>query len=814
MIKELRDEKNIYCKSRCCLMRKLARGFTACVLAVSLLAANFADIAAAEQLPGFGRVDMTASKQIFDNVEYTMQMGVHSSGANQTAYYVTADLKNGAVKPLVFNGTVRSLSTVGQIIKYAENAGYKVLAGINADIYDMSTGTPKGTVIHDYNIVTSGYDPARVLTFNDSGDFKMALSTLHFDISSKIGYMKQMPDEGETQTPPADMNGSGQPAAGTYVEEEYTQAAPFFNVPHGAARALHIFNEHYGSSTMTKEPCVEVVVDFNADSQLRVGRQITGRIVSVNPNTKNTPIGKGQIVLSTPVGSQTSARLAQLIVNSPLTIAVSESNGQLAGVKECVGLYYSIIENGAVATTGTSTNPRTALGVKSDGSVVFLAVDGRQSNHSAGLTLPDLAKYMLSIGCVEAYNLDGGGSTTLYARMPGKDGVATRRNSVSEGNERRVANAFLLVYTGSGGSATEKLHIYPANTYVMPGAAAPLQVYGTNGKYEKTSAPSSVSFSVSDGGGSVDSRGIFTAGSKPGIYTVTATSGGVGGQTVVTVLDKFTIKPSVSNINIAQGKTIDINLSVSSGRASVKSDDSLFTWSCDKNIGVIDGKGNFTAVASANGGQQGKIRANYGDNAIEIPVNVSGDAASDPAGGTFSDTAGHWADSYIAELSKNGIISGMGNNTFQPEATLTRAQFVTLLAKLSGDDLSAASSAGFSDVSDADWFKNAVNWGYLSGVVKGVSSTHFAPDNKITREQMTVMLCNYAAYKKKSIPQIGASPKFADMNAVSPWAADYVVTAAGGGIINGMPDGKFNPAGSATRAQAAKVIYLLNKAIM
>ena len=119
-----------------------------------------------------------------------------------------------------------------------------------------------------------------------------------------------------------------------------------------------------------------MVVDCG-DAQLKVGNQVTGTIVSVNPAAKNTPIGKGQLVLSTSAGSPSSARLAQLVVGKPLTVNVSDSNGQLAGVKECVGLYYSIIENGAVATTGTSVNPRTALGVKADGSIVLLAVDGR-----------------------------------------------------------------------------------------------------------------------------------------------------------------------------------------------------------------------------------------------------------------------------------------------------------------------------------------------------------------------------------------------------------------------------------------------------
>lgn len=788
----------------------LKKRIFAVIIAVALICGTFQiDEVKAEQVGGFGRVDVKAEKQIFDGVIYNMHMGVHPSGSNETAYFVTADLKNGAVKPIVFNGTVRSLATVGQMVKYAESTGYKVLAGINADIYDTSSGTPKGTVIHDYNIVTSGYDPARVLTFNDTGDFKMALSTLHFDVQSTIGYMKTI--EPPPQDPQASETGAVHPADPTqnseYTEEPYNEKASYFNVPHGAAKALHIFNEHYGASTRTKDASVEVVVDCG-DAQLKVGNQVTGRIVSVNPSTKNTPIGKGQLVLSTPVGSPSSARLAQLVVGKPLTVNVGESNGQLMGVKECVGLYYSIIENGAISTTGTSVNPRTALGVKADGSLVLLAVDGRQDN-SAGLNLPDLARYMLSIGCVDAYNLDGGGSTTLYARMAGRDAVASRRNSPSEKNERRVANAILLVYTGSGSSSTEKLQLYPANTYLMPGATAQLSLYGTNSLYEKTTSPGTASYSVSDGGGQVTGSGLFTAGTQPGTYTITATSGNAQGQTTVTVLDSFTIKPSVSSISLQPGGSVDINLAVSSGRAIVQSSDSLFKWSCDENIGTVDTNGVFTAVAVANGSQSGKIRASSGVNNVEIPVSISASAQT----GSFADTGGHWADQYIADLSKKGIINGMGENKFLPEAPLTRAQFVTLLAKLSGDDITNVAPAGFKDVTPEDWYNSSVNWGYASGVVKGLTADSFAPQLKITREQMTVMICNYATYKKKVIPQSGETKKFKDSGAISSWAAAEVVTAVGGGIINGMPDGRFQPAGFATRAQAAKVIYMLSAAI-
>ena len=147
---------------------------------------------------------------------------------------------------------------------------------------------------------------------------------------------------------------------------------------------------------------------------------------------------------------------------------------------------------------------------------------------------------------------------------------------------------------------------------------------------------------------------------------------------------------------------------------------------------------------------------------------------------------------------------------FMPDSPITRAQFLAMLAKCVEDlDISKSQPVTFKDVPPGEWYYNYVNWGFENGIVAGMDANTFAPDANITREQMTVMLCNYSRYISYPIPQKGVnSGAFADYSKISPWALDYVVTVVGGGLMNGMPDGSFAPQGNAKRAEAAKLMYV------
>lgn len=110
----------------------------------------------------------------------------------------------------------------------------------------------------------------------------------------------------------------------------------------------------------------------------------------------------------------------------------------------------------------------------------------------------------------------------------------------------------------------------------------------------------------------------------------------------------------------------------------------------------------------------------------------------------FTDIDGHWASENIQKAVKAGYMNGMGDGLFAPDGTLTRAMFVTVLYRLAGSP-ETEDTAVFTDVSADAWYAKAVAWAVKAGVVKGISETEFAPDAFVTREQMALMLYRYGA---------------------------------------------------------------------
>ncbi len=161
-----------------------------------------------------------------------------------------------------------------------------------------------------------------------------------------------------------------------------------------------------------------------------------------------------------------------------------------------------------------------------------------------------------------------------------------------------------------------------------------------------------------------------------------------------------------------------------------------------------------------------------------------------------------WFFDAVKFANKNAIMNGMSENTFAPNESLTRAMFVTVLYRMEGSP--AAGTTHFTDVVSGSWYEKAVAWAYANGIVKGISDTEFAPDASITREQMATILYNYAKYKGYDVATRGETT-YTDKDAVSDYAADAVVWMATKAIMSGYPGGVFAPQELATRAQAATV---------
>ena len=170
----------------------------------------------------------------------------------------------------------------------------------------------------------------------------------------------------------------------------------------------------------------------------------------------------------------------------------------------------------------------------------------------------------------------------------------------------------------------------------------------------------------------------------------------------------------------------------------------------------------------------------------------------------FNDTNNHWASGYIAFTSARGMFSGVGNDLFSPDTPMTRAMFAQVLANIEGVDLSIYKTSRFIDVDDSAWYMTAVEWAVDKGIVNGVGDSQFNPEANVTREQMAVMLSNYIKYKQYLLP-MGTMAAFNDESSISSWAFEAVKMIQSSGIVSGRPGNIYDPSGMATRAEVATI---------
>ena len=164
-----------------------------------------------------------------------------------------------------------------------------------------------------------------------------------------------------------------------------------------------------------------------------------------------------------------------------------------------------------------------------------------------------------------------------------------------------------------------------------------------------------------------------------------------------------------------------------------------------------------------------------------------------------------WFYEHVKYIWERGVMNGVTNTSFAPDANTTRAQFATVLYRMAGaPQVSAADRAScpFTDLT-AGWYQDAVVWAFKNGVINGTSAKTFAPDQNISREQMVTMLWRYDGQKNID----GNLNAFADRGSISAYAVPAVIWAVRNGFVNGMSDGSFLPNGLANRAQLATILH-------
>lgn len=181
----------------------------------------------------------------------------------------------------------------------------------------------------------------------------------------------------------------------------------------------------------------------------------------------------------------------------------------------------------------------------------------------------------------------------------------------------------------------------------------------------------------------------------------------------------------------------------------------------------------------------------------------------------FYDVAPHkWSADDIYALAADQILNGRSAGYFIPEDNITRAEFLTILAKITGIDITENyGTEPFYDVNPGDWYYNVICWAYNCGLTQGNGNGSCTPTANITREEISAFIVRYIkGFSTTNLP----TPKpltFSDSYNVSAWARNDVSILSQIGIINGFPDGSFGPKQSATREQAAKMTNAMRNEI-
>jgi len=682
---------------------------------------------------------------------------------------------SASLKSVVSYGeSVCQLTTVADAALSYEAQGYRVVAAINGDYYDTSTGAPLGIQVSGGRLL-SGVGDYYAVGFRQDGSVVMGEPQLSIAASVPFG----------AQSFPVSSLNKGRSEYG------------------GVAMLTYDYRTDHTTGTTTQGVTALCTVTFG---QASIGGSMTVQVEQVVEGAEAIPLRQNQVALTVAAGGSAEglAFVRGLVPGQSLQLTFSAAPGWET-VTEAMGALHLLVENGA-AQTGFEAGyaPRTAIGVKADGQVVLYTVDGRQTGHSMGASLKVLAQRMAELGCVTALCLDGGGSTTLAASTPDR-AAAVAVNSPSDGKLRKVSNHLLLLAQARPTGMASSVYLAADSAYVLPGQSVELTAnlvdsawYPMQGQVQLTASAGQILGNT------------FVAPAQGGNVTITASAQGRSASIHLQVVDTpdemhvLWDGKQMDAVTMFPGDKAQLTASILYKHLPFETTAADFVWSVDPALGSFDDKGLLTTGFMEG---SGLVTVSKGSYVVSIPLTLD-------ANSPFADTDGHWGGSFMAKLYHKGILSGVQEQDglyAYPDKGVTRAEFAVLLARHLGINTAdyAAAEVPFADMDKVGaWAADAVRAMYALGVVNGVANADgtqsFQPQSTLTRAQAVTMLGR--TWTEGEVP--ADLTVFSDAGKIPAYALKHFGTMVGLGVIGGSY-GKLDPDGPMTRAAICKVLSLM-----
>ena len=518
-------------------------------------------------------------------------------------------------------------------------------------------------------------------------------------------------------------------------------------------------------------------------------------------------IGEDHLVLTAHADSGYRANFEKFSVGDRVTLQTTCSDPALAAAEQVTGCGNVLVENGMVTDPAAwdkdiaGVNPRTVLGVKADGTLLLYVIDGRKANYSRGVSLEMIANELKALGCVDAVNLDGGGSSAMSVQLPGNASCITV-NSPSDGKERSCGAYLLLVSDEKQTGRPAYLHLQQDGALILAGSSMELSSLATDKGLYPVTAPNDISLKAQRG---TVQNGVYQAPNVAGTDTVTLRSpttgaDGTGSIHVVDRVSGLSVKDeegrSITAITVEPGETVQLTPNVYQYGRSVVSTRNAFTYTVEGDVGTVTAEGLFTAGEQY--GLSGSVTITGGGQTVTLPVKL-------PV--VFEDMKGSWAEEFVTSLQERGIVNGTSEKTFSPDATIRRGDFMLMLYNAAGKPEFTGDS-GFTDVPADAYYATAVAWAKEQGIAAGMGDGLFDPAGTLTREQAFAFICR--ALPILNVTYTDGDPAVLDNFSDSAELAEYAWTPAATlvslQVVSGS-DGKLTPKAELTRAQMARILY-------
>jgi len=728
----------------------------------------------------------TNTRWLADNLEYRNTVAWCPTFGRTESFSIRMT-GPGDAYPIVMSGdTIFGSTRISTMVAYAESLGKNVLAVVNTDFFSLQTGVPLGIVIEDGVYKSSPSDRGAVC-FGYDGEVSFIEEPVVRISLLNNGGAEEVDNTGKT----------------VYLRN--------FNKMRADTGGMYLFSEAFSTvSTRTSSPgwFVKFRILEGAPS---VSGEMTLEVTEMLMSDGEIPIGEGYLVLSAARQSGFGAEYEKFAVGDIVTLTTTCNDEGLENAQHATGAGDVLISNGVKTDVEgwdpplLPRAPRTAFGVRADGTVISFVMDGRNSQHSVGMTLEELADELLRQGCVYAVNFDGGGSTALSVRIPGERTAAVVSRP-SGGSERGCATYILFVTDAIPDGAARNISLRNDGVIVLAESSVELSFAATDSGYMPARTPTDIEITPLLSDATVDGT-IYTADGMAGVDRLdlySPSTGAFGTGEVYVITRPTSVIPSrkgssttLTSVRLSPGATLELSITATYYRRAVAAQAHSFTYTVSGDIGEMTEPGVFVAGQAA--GQKGTITVSAGGRSAEIRVEVDG----------FSDMLNHWAKEYAEYLAATGVTVGVTPTEYGPELLMKRGDYILMLHRAAGLP-EPETMESFDDVPQDEYYAKALAWAKEADIADGSDENHFQPQSPVSRQDAFTFTYRALSHLNKQYTDGTAADiaGFPDAGTLDDYAVVPTATLIKLGIVEGM-DGILSPHSTLTRAQMAKVLAVV-----